>query len=157
MLLGIVWVGVLIVEPTTVVVDEEPIVELIVHAVCGIVVRSLEYSRRHTVLLSYRRKAAQPVLVMQCVDVLLWVCRFLGRWRAIEVGYLAVKRSHHFVCRKWQADAFPCAFAVLGIVQWPAHIPCAVVDVEGDGHAEIVVVASLSISVLVVGSALHEV
>ena len=74
-----------------------------------------------------------------------------------EMRYLSVERCGDLVYGERQADAFPCAFAVLGIVQWPAHIPCAVVDVEGDGHAEIVVVASLSISVLVVGSALHEV
>ena len=91
------------------------------------------------------------------MDVLTWVVGFRVRRRAVEMRYLAVERRGGLVDGERQADAFPCAFAVLGIVQWPAHIPCAVVDVEGDGHAEIVVVASLSISVLVVGSALHEV
>ena len=71
--------------------------------------------------------------------------------------YLSVERCGDLVDGERQADAFPCAFAVLGIVHWSAHIPCAVVDVERNRHAEIVVVASLSISVLVVGSALHEV
>ena len=157
MLLGIVRIGVLVIEPGAVVVDEERIAVYVFHAVLGIVVRSLEHSRRLAVLLSYRRKAAQPVLVMQRVDVLLRVCCLLGRWRTVEVGYLAVQRSHRFVSRKRQADAFPRSVIVLCVRHRLAHIPCTVRDVEGDGHAEVVVKTFFALAVHVVRGAFHEV
>ena len=157
MLLGIVRVGVLIVEPATVVVDEERIAERICHAVLCILVRSLEHSRRLAVLISYRRKAAEPVLMMQRVDVLLRVCSFLSGRRTVEVGYLAVKRSFRFVSRKRQADAFPRSVIVLCVRHRLAHIPCTVCYVEGYRHAEVVVKTFFALAVHVVRGAFHEV
>ena len=94
---------------------------------------------------------------MQRVDVQLRVCCLLGGWRTIEVGYLAVKRSHHFVCRKRQADAFPRSVIVFAVSHRLAHIPCTVGNVEGYWHTEVVVDTLLSLTVRVVRGAFDEV
>ena len=94
---------------------------------------------------------------MQRVDVLLRVCCLLSGWRTVEVSYLAVQRSHRFVSRKRQADAFPRSVIVFCVRHRLAHIPCTVRDVEGYRHAEVVVKTFFALAVHVVRGAFHEV
>ena len=77
-------------------------------------------------------------------------------FRSIEMGNLTIDRCFRFLNGEWQTDAFPCSRGILCIIQWLAYIPGMVGYREFKRHAEVVVVAGITLAVLAIRSAFYK-
>ena len=118
---------------------------------------TLENGRRHIVLRGDSGQSAQPILMVERMDILARTFVFLIGGNAIEMRDFPVQRGHRLVRRKGQADTLPGIVVVVGITQRFAHIPGTIRHREGNRHREVVVDAGLAFAVLVVGRPLNEV